>query len=296
MSVLSGAVAASIAFQRMEAHASWARRRVGVVSEALVTAEALHFSYRGPPVVAGVSLEVRSGEVVALLGANGCGKSTLLRLLLGLLSPSKGEVRLAGTALHNWSRPEIARHVAYVPQSHSTPFPYLVRDVVALGCIARRGLFGRLDRSDEELVDASMERLGICHLADRRTTELSGGERQLCLIARALAQQAPLIIMDEPFAGLDYGNQWRLLALTRALAGEGRAIVQTSHHPEHVLAVASRAVLLHEGRVVDDGPPKDVITPARVRRLYSLDVERHEVPGGALVLVPSAMEPLRSQR
>lgn len=252
----------------------------------LLAADDLYFAYATRPVLAGVGLAVRAGEVVALLGANGSGKSTLLRLLLGLLRPNRGRVVLDGQPLERWSRREVARRIAYVPQSQAMSFPYRVRDLVALGRIARRGLLDRLTGADHDAVDAAMDRLAIGHLAERLYTELSGGQRQLCLIARALAQEAPLIVMDEPATGLDYGNQWRLLALINDLAGEGRAFVQSSHHPEHVLGGATRAVLLHEGRVVDDGAPHEVVTPEHIRRLYDLEVARHRLPDGPVVLVP----------
>lgn len=254
----------------------------------LLAAEDLHFAYGTRAVLGGVSLNVRTGEVVALLGANGSGKSTLLKLLLGLLQPLRGDVRLDDRALRGCSRREIARRVAYVPQSQAMPFPYRVRDLVALGRIPHQGLFDRLQRRDRDVVTESLQRLGIQHLAARPYTELSGGQRQLCLIARALAQEAPTIVMDEPVSGLDYGNQWRLLGLIRELAAEGRACVLTSHHPEHVLAAASRAVLLHEGRVIGDGAPCDVVTPQHIERLYQLRVARHALPDGTLALTPEA--------
>lgn len=247
----------------------------------------LHYAYHpGRQVLAGVGLAVAAGEVVALLGANGSGKSTLLKLMLGLLPSQRGAVLLDGRPLAAWSRREVARRLAYVPQSQAMPFPYRVRDLVALGRIARRGLFERLNRDDHGVVDAAMARLGIVDLAERPYTELSGGQRQLCLIARALAQEAPVIVMDEPATGLDYGNQWRLLALVRELAAEGRTFLQTTHHPEHALGGASRVVMLHGGRVIEDGTPDQVVTPDHVRRLYDLGVTRHRLDSGAVVLVP----------
>lgn len=259
------------------------------MSGVLLYADDLHYAYgTGRPVLAGVGLAVRAGEVVAVLGANGGGKSTLLKLLLGLLEPARGSVHLGGRPLKDWSRRDIARRLAYIPQTQAMPFPYRVRDLVALGRIARRGLLDRLHRDDHRAVDAALRRLAIADLAERPYTELSGGQRQLCLIARALAQEAPVIVMDEPATGLDYGNQWRLLALVRELAAEGRAFVQTTHHPEHALGGASRVVMLHGGRVLEDGPPREVITPERVRRVYGLGVTRHRLDGGAMVLVPEA--------
>lgn len=261
------------------------------MSPGLLSAADLHFGYAaGLPVLNGVSLRVGSGEVVALLGANGGGKSTLLKLLLGFLRPSRGEVCLDGRSLHGRPLREIARRVAYVPQSQGMPFPYRVYDLVALARIPFGGLFKRLRPRDREAVAAALDRLDIAPLANRIYTELSGGQRQLCRIACALAQEARTIVMDEPVSGLDYGNQWRLLALIRELAAEGRGIILSSHHPDHVLNAASRALLLHQGRIIADGAPESVVTPAHIRRLYDLEVDRHPLPDGLLTLVPRIAE------
>ncbi len=258
------------------------------MTKPLLMAEGLGFRYGsgGPPVLAGVSLQINSGETLALLGANGSGKSTLLRLLLGLTQPQSGSITLAGRPLPAWSRREIARHIAYVPQSQAAPFPYRVRDLVALGRIAHRGLYASMTRADHQAVAAAMERLDITPLAHRIFTELSGGQRQLCLIARALAQEAPLIVMDEPITGLDYGNQWRLLALVRELAAEGRAFIKSTHHPEHALGAATRVILLHRGRLAADGTPEAVVTPANIRCLYGIEVSLQPTPAGPLALIP----------
>jgi iron complex transport system ATP-binding protein len=185
-----------------------------------------------------------------------------------------------------WSRREIARRVAYVPQTLHLPFPYRVDEFVALGRLPRSGLFRRLTRRDQALVEATLARLGITQLSGRLFTELSGGQRQLCLIARALVQEATLIVMDEPDTGLDYGNQWRLIALVRELAAEGRAFLLSTHHPEHALNGASRALLLHDGRVVATGEPAAVVSAAHIDRLYGLRVNCHKLPGGQVVVTP----------
>ncbi len=260
----------------------------------LLEARDLHYAYpgsiggsRGAPVLRGVSLSLHAGQVVALLGANGSGKSTLLRLMLGLLVPNGGTVCLDGRRLTHFSRRAAARRIAYVPQSHTVPFPYQVRDLVTLGRIPRTGLFRNLSLIDRAAVDAALQRLGIGHLANRPFTELSGGERQLCLIARALVQEAQIILMDEPVTGLDFGNQWRLLDLIRELAAEGRILVTSTHYPDHALNAADRVVLLHGGRLLADGLPETVVTPATIRTLYGIEVSIHRLPGGRLALVPA---------
>ncbi len=233
----------------------------------------LHFAYRGRAALRGVSFNVDHGEVVSLLGANGAGKSTLLRLVLGLLKPSSGEVLLAGAPILRMARRDVARQIAYVPQAHVPPFPFEVREVVMLGRLAETGLFASPRPADRAVVAECLERLGVAHLARRPYTEISGGERQLTLIARALAQGARLLILDEPMTGLDFGHQIRLLEGLRGLAAENYGILMTTHHPDHALAASTRAVLLKDARVLGDGPPRLTVTPEAIFRLYGVRVD-----------------------
>ena len=228
-------------------------------------------------VLAGASLAFGAGDIVALLGVNGAGKSTLLRILLGLLEPKQGSVLLNGRPLASYGRRQIAALMAYVPQSHVATFPYTVRQMVAMGRLPHAGLHLRLGAADEAVIAQVLDRLRITHLAGRSYIDLSGGERQRVLRARALAQQAPILIMDEPFTGLDYGHQVRLLALLSDLAAEGHAILHTTHVPEHALRGANRAVLLQQGRVIADGPPGAVITAAAMNAFYDVDVTQVDV-------------------
>lgn len=236
----------------------------------------LHFAHHGRPVLTGVNLSLGSGEVLALLGANGSGKSTLLRLMLGFVVPDKGLIELNGRSLNLQKRRDIARCVAYVPQMHAPHFPYTVREIAMLGRLPASG-FGRApSAADQDFVDTILQRLQIGHLAERPYTEISGGERQLALIARALAQGARILILDEPMTGLDYGHQLRLLERLRDLAAEGYAILKTTHHPEHALLASNRVALLIQGRIEADGMPADVVTPAAINRLYGVSVlSRH---------------------
>lgn len=236
----------------------------------------------------GVSLTVRAGEVVSLLGVNGAGKSTLLRILLGLLPAESGTVMLNSTPISKQRRKAVARCVAYVPQVHVAHFPYTVAQIVALGRVPHLGLGRALRTTDHAAIDAALERLDIAHLAARNYMALSGGERQRVLLARALAQQARILVMDEPLTGLDYGHQLRMLSLLAALAEEGYAILNTTHRPEDAFHGATRAVLLERGRVIADGAPRDVIDARAISELYDvavgqLDIERYRffVPGHA---------------
>jgi len=258
---------------------------------ASLEARALDFGYPRHPVGHGVSLALRAGEVVALLGPNGGGKTTLFRTLLGLLAPRGGQVLLDGTELGALPRAEVARRVAYVPQAHLGYFPFAVLDVVTMGRTAHLSPFAGPSRFDRSVALAALERVGIAHLADAIYTRISGGERQLALIARALAQGAPLLVMDEPTASLDFGNQVRVLAEIEVLKSAGAGILLSTHDPDQALQLADRVALLHDGTLLADGPPEDVLTPERLRTLYGVAVAIRELndPDGRRrrVCVPS---------
>jgi iron complex transport system ATP-binding protein len=238
----------------------------------IISAADLRFARSGREVLRGVNLHLDEGEIVALLGANGAGKSTLFRLLLGLLKPTKGQVLLDGTPLQNIGRRAIARRLAYVPQSHVTPFPYTVAEIVTLGRLPGTGLIRSPSREDKQIVASVMERLSIGHLGERPYSEISGGERQLALIARALAQGAGAIIMDEPLTGLDYGYQIRLLCHLNSLAREGLSILFSTHNPEHAALTANRIAVLNDGRIAADGEPDVIVTAEMIRAIYGVDV------------------------
>ncbi|MEQ7919394.1 ABC transporter ATP-binding protein [Xanthomonas sp. WHRI 1810A] len=226
-----------------------------------------------------LSLTIHPGDNIALLGANGAGKSTLLRLLLGLLKPASGQVLLDGQPLPTLSRRAIARQLAYVPQTHVPSFPFSVAQIVAQGRLPVTGLGRAPGVADEQAVTDALTQLGIAHLQTRPYTELSGGECQLVLIARAMVQKARLIILDEPVTGLDYGHQLRLLALLQRLADQGLSVLSSSHRPEQALAAASRVLVLHAGRLIADGTPRDVIDSDLMQRLYHATVRQIDADG-----------------
>jgi len=223
-----------------------------------------------------ISLSIRPDDNIALLGANGAGKSTLLRLLLGLLKPASGQVLLNDEPLPNLSRRAIARQLAYVPQTHVPSFPFSVAQIVAQGRLPVSGLGRAPGVADEQAVTESLAELGIEHLQARTYTELSGGECQLVLIARAMVQKARLIILDEPVTGLDYGHQLRLLDLLQRLADQGLSVLSSSHRPEQALASANRVLVLHEGRLIADGEPRAIIDSDLMQRLYHVTVRLAE--------------------
>jgi ABC-type cobalamin/Fe3+-siderophores transport system ATPase subunit len=252
--------------------------------------ENLVFGYRGHRVGEDVNFTLDAGEVLCLLGPNGVGKTTLFKTILGLIAPLGGAIVADGDA-NRWSPQNLARLFGYVPQAQLGFFPFTVREVVLMGRTARIGLFNTPSSRDTELAEGLLRLLGIEHLADRPYTEVSGGERQLALIARALAQEPQVLVMDEPTASLDFGNQVRVLSEIKALAGQGIAVILSTHDPDQAFLCAQRVAILHRGRLAYSGPPQEVITPAVLRAVYGVEVEIVRIESGAgekhLICLPS---------
>ena len=235
-------------------------------------AKNLDFGYRGHRVGHGVSLSVEAGQVLCLLGPNGSGKTTLFKTLLGLLPAQGGQVLLDGADLATLPRGEVARRVSYVPQAHAAFFPFTVREVVLMGRTAHLELFSSPSRKDRDIAQAALERLRLAALADAVYTRISGGERQLTLVARALAQDARIIVMDEPTANLDFGNQARVMDHVRVLANSGIGVLLSTHDPDQAFLCADRVAMLRAGRVAWSGAPAQAITPESLRDIYGVEV------------------------
>ncbi|MCB1519918.1 MAG: ABC transporter ATP-binding protein [Hyphomicrobiaceae bacterium] len=252
----------------------------------VLSARSLGYGYTGRAIGRNVTLDVAAGEVVCLLGPNGSGKTTLFKTLLGLLPAQEGDVFVDGNPLASLSRQQLARRIAYVPQAHAAQFPYRVLDMVVMGRTAHLGLFAAPAEADRIRAHAALSSLGIAELADQPYTRISGGQRQLALIARALAQDAPVIVMDEPTASLDFGNQVVVLREVKRLAARGLAVVLSTHDPDHAFAIANRVLLLHDGGLIAQGSPHDVLTPSRLRAVYGVDVSIEKLAEGATICTP----------
>jgi iron complex transport system ATP-binding protein len=257
-----------------------------VMTEVRLAAHSLGFGYGATAVGRDVDIAVRAGEVLCLLGPNGSGKTTLFKTLLGLLPSQSGEVFLDGTPLAHLSRKDIARRVAYVPQAHTAHFPFRVIDMVVMGRTSHLGLFAVPTSTDRRRAREALSSLGIEELAEREYTRISGGQRQLALVARALVQDAPAIVMDEPTANLDFGNQVIVLSEVKRLAGRGLAVLLSTHDPDHAFSIAGRVALLDQGRLVDHGLPQAVLTSARLKTVYGIDVMVERLTNGQMVCAP----------
>ena len=235
--------------------------------------ERLSYGYGAHVVGRDVSWSAKAGQVVHLLGANGSGKTTLLKTLLGLLTPLDGDIRIEGESTARWSRHRIARAMAYVPQAQRVGFPYSARQLVLMGRAIHLGPFSQPSQRDDAAAERAMDLLGIAAMADRLFPELSGGEQQLVLIARAFAQGSPILIMDEPVASLDLGNQAKVLRAIRGLADTGLICIMSTHNPDHAFMTADAVALLDDGHLIGFDAPDKVIRPDVLRRIYDIDVK-----------------------
>jgi iron complex transport system ATP-binding protein len=247
--------------------------------------ERVEVALGGRPVLRGVDLELGNGELVGLVGRNGSGKTTLLRVASRVLEPASGTVRLRGRPVSEYTRRELAREVAVVSQDTALPFAFSVAELALMGRAPHLGWLGFERARDHALAEAALERLGLLELADRSVLEISGGERQLVLIARALAQEAPVLLLDEPTAHLDLHHRLQVLGLLRQLAREGRTVLVISHDLTLVARFCDRLALLAAGRLAV-GTPAELLQPERLREGFDLDAEILHTAAGEPVVVP----------
>lgn len=239
----------------------------------MISVKDLSFSYDTHEVLNGISFDAQPGELLCILGQNGAGKSTLFKCMLGLLKGHSGSVVIDGKDISEMKPAEKASCVAYIPQAAHPAFSYSVLDMVLMGTNAR--LSGRISpgASEREIAMQALAKTGIEELADRNYSMISGGEQQLVIIARALAQGAQILIMDEPTSSLDYGNQMRVQKQLRQLVGEGYTIIQSSHNPEQAYTFSDRIICIKDGQVYKDGKPEDILDESLIRTLYGIEVE-----------------------
>lgn len=249
-------------------------------------ARKLTIGYGRAAVASGIDLDVRPGEVSCLLGPNGCGKTTLFKTLIGLIPALAGEVAIGDAPLSTFPAREVARRIAYVPQQHAPPFPFRVFDVVMMGRQARKGLLSGPDTRDEQRAREVIDQLGIRALADADYSRVSGGQRQMVLIARALVQDTEILVLDEPTASLDYGNQVKIIGEIARLGRAGYGIVLSTHNPDHAFAVADKVTLMHDGRIVAHGSPGDVLEAERLSAVYGVSMSIRRLEGRLTVCAP----------
>ncbi|MDO4438468.1 MAG: ABC transporter ATP-binding protein [Eubacteriales bacterium] len=229
--------------------------------------------YGHKKIIKNVSCKADKGEILCLLGPNGCGKTTLFRMILGILPLSSGNIMLDGKDLSSLSQRERANLIAYIPQSHTPSFSYSVLDVVLMGRAAFISSLKTPGSKDMEAAKNALNLLHILHLADRKYTDLSGGQRQLVLIARAICQSSKILVLDEPAASLDYANQQLLINVISDLAKKGFCIIMSTHSPEHPASIGDKTLLLKEGQVAAFGSSDEVITNDNLKMVYGIEID-----------------------
>jgi iron complex transport system ATP-binding protein len=227
-----------------------------------------------------VNFTVEDGEVLSILGPNGCGKTTLLKCLNNLVKLDNGNIVVNGRDISRLPRAEIAKSIGYVPQLHQPIFPFSVLDAVLVGRASHLGLLASPGAQDIRIAEESLEAMGISYLINKPYTQISGGERQLVIFARVLAQKPSLLLLDEPTSHLDFGNQIRLLRIVQRLSATGLPIILTSHFPDHAFLVSSKVALMQKGEFIDIGNPEGVMTDSNLEKLYNIKVKVIDVNSG----------------
>ena len=261
----------------------------------ILSVKDLSFSYGAHKALDRVRFEMQRGEILCVMGPNGSGKSTLIDCIMGIHRPARGTIFLDGKDVPSYSRQELAQHAAYVPQNHSVAFPYTVREAVMMGRTAYLPAFGSPNEEDEAMTEEAMRRIGISHLADRSYGSISGGELRLVLLARALCQQTPLVLMDEPTAHLDYRNELRFLETICELSKtDGISVLIATHAPHQAFFFESAgcdvsALFLREGFVAAKGRPGEIITESRLEEVYGIRAKILESSGEKTILLQKSL-------
>ena len=249
-----------------------------------LTVEHLTFSYDKTPVLNDVSFSCREGTLLAILGPNGVGKTTLFRCILGEQKHYAGTISVDGTDAKTLNARALAHRIAYIPQTHAPAFRFAVRDIVLMGTTHRISPLSAPKAKEQAIAEEAMARLGIDALADKDFSRISGGEQQLVYIARALAQQAKTLLMDEPTSSLDYGNQLAVLSVVKELTKDGYTVLLSTHNPQHALWYANEILALSGGRVAANGATGEHLTPELLRTLYGTDFRLLSTDSGPVIV------------
>jgi len=228
--------------------------------------------YLNHTVLQHVDFSISTGEILCVLGKNGAGKTTLFKTLLGVLKPIEGSVFLDGKNIEKWNRSKFAQQVAYIPQARSLPFPYTVKEVVLFGRTAHLSVFSSPGKKDKIIADECLDMLNIRYLSDRIFTQLSGGEQQMVIIARALAQQPSFLIMDEPTSSLDFGNQIKIIRQVNELKNSSLGIIMATHSPDHAFMCNANVAVVHQGSIRSTGHANDIVTEELLKEIYGVKV------------------------
>jgi len=259
------------------------------MSNKILEAKNIFFSYDKKNILEDISLVLEQGDIISLLGENGAGKSTLIKILLGLQKPKAGEVFLYNKNLKSYSHKNIAKQLAYIPQSNNLAFSFSVFEVVLSARISYQSMFSSYCEKDKKIAKESLDFLNIIHLKNRLFNELSGGQKQLVLIARALSQGAKTFIMDEPISGLDYGNCLRLLEQIKILAKQGYTFLKSTHHPEHAFLVSNKVILIKNKKILAQGKTAEVLSEKNLKTLYDIDINIEKNSHGYNTCIPRFM-------
>jgi len=261
----------------------------------MIKIENASFEYDGSPVFENINLELKRGEILCLFGPNGCGKTTLIDNILGHLRLKTGTILIEGKDQQSYSRRDLAKKVAYVPQIHEKTFPYKVIEVVVMGRTPYCYGLSSPDEDDYAIAENALETAGISHLKNRIYTRLSGGETQLVILARALAQESPVIIMDEPASHLDFRHELMLLETVAGLvASKGLSIIMSTHSPNHAFYfenknIPARVALMNEKRIIASGTPGEIFSEKRMRDVFNIDsrvISDQSATGAGRYIIP----------
>lgn len=250
----------------------------------------LSFRYGKREILKTIRFSANPSDLLCVLGPNGVGKTTLFRCILGLNKGYKGSITIDNENIKNMKPVELAKKIAYIPQSHQPTFNFKVLDVVMMGLTPHLGKTTNPTKEHENAAYESLQQLGIAHLYNRGYGEISGGERQMTLIARAITQRAPILVMDEPTANLDYGNQLRVMEKVKELANNGYTIIMSTHNPEHAFMYGNKMIMLYDGEIIRSGNPKFQLTEDLIFDVYGVHVNLHDIYNGntnVKVIVPT---------